>query len=90
MKLFGSRKNAEFARKKPERTGRMPRWARIVLIVFAVLAALVLGLLFVRTPNGREAENDGRAGAQALGNPSVRAISLSMLCFCTACFGFVT
>ena len=34
MKLFGSRKNAEFARKKPKRTGRMPRWARIVLIVF--------------------------------------------------------
>ena len=55
MKLFGSRKNAEFARKKPERTGRMPRWARIVLIVFAVLAALVLGLLafkhfYVRPP----------------------------------------
>ena len=58
-------------------------------LLFAA-AALVLGLLFVRTPNGREAENDGRAGAQALGNPSVRAISLSMLCFCTACFGFVT
>ena len=55
MKLFGSRKNAEFARKKPERTGRMPRWARIVLIVFAVLAALTLGLLafkhfYVRPP----------------------------------------
>ena len=55
MKLFGSRKNAEFARKKPEQPGRMPRWARIVLIVFAVLAALTLGLLafkhfYVRPP----------------------------------------
>lgn len=55
MKLFGSRKNAEFARKKADDSGKMPRWARIVLIVFAVLAALTLGLLafkhfYVRPP----------------------------------------
>lgn len=58
-------------------------------LLFAA-AALVLGLLFVRTPRGRETADNGQAGTQALGNPSVWAISLSMLCFCTACFGFVT
>ena len=55
MKLFGSRKNAEFTCKKTNDPGKMPRWARIVLIVFAVLAALTLGVLafkhfYVRPP----------------------------------------
>ena len=58
-------------------------------LLFAV-GALVLGLLIVRTPHGAETPDGEHIGTQALGNPRVRAISLSMLCFCTACFGFVT
>ena len=58
-------------------------------LLFAA-GALVLGLLLVRTPRGAETVDDEHIGTQALGNPRVRAISLSMLCFCTACFGFVT
>ena len=58
-------------------------------LLFAA-GALVLGLLLVRTPRGAETADGEHVGTQALGNPRVRAISLSMLCFCTACFGFVT
>lgn len=61
---------------------------RLSLLLAA--AALVLGALFVRIPRSEENADSERCGTQALDNPSVRAISLSMLCFCTACFGFVT
>lgn len=58
-------------------------------LLFAV-GALVQGLLLVRTPHGAETPDGEHIGTQTLGNPRVCAISLSMLCFCTACFGFVT
>ena len=48
MKLFGTRKNAEFARKKEDKPGKMPRAVRIFLIIFAALAVLALGVLAVK------------------------------------------
>ena len=73
------------------------------LIVSRVLEGVGAGLITVATPMTISAwfppeKQDFPMGlwaswqpvAQALGNLSVRAISLSMLCFCTACFGFVT
>ena len=72
-----------------ERFGWRGVW-RLSLLFLA--AAAVLCVLFVRTPPQLSASEPKpeHQSRQALRTSSVWAISLSMLCFCTACFGFVT